>query len=201
MSRAKLDPARLRAGPGDAASIPGATACAIRMVGLDVDGVMTDGGVYVGATEAGEPVELKRFDVQDGLGVRMMQRAGIHVAIVSGRVSEATRLRAAELDIGDTYQDGGANKIPIVERLVAERGLAWSEVALLGDDLADLPVLRRVGLPATVANGVEEVSREAAWRGGREGGRGAVREFAEALLKARGQWGEVVDEYCKERGG
>lgn len=187
--------------PG-AMEIPEATARRIRLVVLDVDGVMTDGGLYIGAGGAmGGQVELKRFDVRDGLGVRMMKSAGLHVAIVSGRVSEATDIRAAELGVEDVYQDAGARKVPVLDRLLAERGVAWEDVALLGDDLADLPALRRVGLPATVANGVPEVCRVTVWRSSREGGRGAVREFAEALLRARGQWEGLVDEYCRARGG
>ncbi len=178
-----------------------ATARRIRMVVLDVDGVLTDAGVYIGMTREGVSVELKRFDIQDGLGVKMMMKAGLHVAIVSGRVSEATTLRAAELGVSDVFQDGGARKIPILEKLLAERGVGWDEVALLGDDLPDLPVLRRVGFPATVANGVREVRRVAVWQSLREGGRGAVREFAEALLRARKEWNRLVDEYCRERGG
>ena len=183
------------------ATLCGATARRIRMVVLDVDGVMTDGGVYMGATASGESVELKRFDVRDGLGIRLMAQAGLHLAIVSGRVSEATRLRAAELGVAEVHQDGGARKTPVIARLMEARGIRWEEVALLGDDLADLPALRRVGLPATVANGVPEVREVAVWQGKREGGGGAVREFAEALLRARNQWTSLVDEYCRERDG
>lgn len=169
------------------------------MVVLDVDGVMTDGGVYIGATRDGEAAEFKRFDVQDGIGVKMLRQAGIHVAIVSGRVSRATELRAAELGVADVFQDDGARKVAILRRLLAARKVSWAEVALLGDDLADLPALRRVGLPATVANGTAEVRSVAAWRSSRSGGQGAVREFAEAILRARGEWDELVEEYCRER--
>lgn len=181
--------------------IPQATARGIRLVVFDVDGVMTDGGVYMGAGPNGQAAELKRFDVQDGIGVKMLRKAGIHVAIVSGRVSESTSLRAAELGVADVYQDGRARKVPILRDLLAARNLDWSEVALLGDDLADLPALRKVGLPATVANGSAEVREVAVWRSRRRGGRGAVREFAEALLKGRGEWDALVEEYCRERGG
>ncbi len=181
--------------------IPEATARRIRMVVLDVDGVMTDGGIYMGTTTEGDGVELKRFDVHDGLGVKMMMNAGIRVAIVSGRVSKATELRALDLGVEDVFQDGGAHKIPILETLFAKRGVAWDEVALLGDDLADLPALRRVGFPATVANAVREVRHAAVWQSLNEGGRGAVREFAEALLRARKEWTGLVDEYCLDRSG
>ena len=183
-----------------AMEIPEATARRIRLVVLDVDGVLTDGGLYIGLS-GGNEVELKRFDVQDGLGIRMMFNAGLHVAIVSGRVSAATDLRAAEFGIEDVYQDAGGRKVPVLEKLLAAHGVEWHEVALIGDDMADLPALRRVGLAATVANGVAEVCRVATWQSSREGGRGAVREFAEALLRARGQWDDLVDEYCRIRGG
>lgn len=184
-----------------AMEIPQATARGIRLVVLDVDGVMTDGGVYIGVGRNGEATEFKRFDVQDGIGIKMLGKAGIHVAIVSGRTSASTSLRAAELGIADVYQDDRARKVPILRELLAARELQWPEVALLGDDLADLPALRKVGLPATVANGTAEVREVALWRSASRGGRGAVREFAEALLKARGEWDVLVEEYCRERGG
>lgn len=181
--------------------MPQATAQRVRLVILDVDGVMTDGGLYIGAADDGSSVELKKFHVEDGIAVRMMKRAGLHVAIVSGRVSAATDIRASELGISDVYQDRNTHKMPWVEKILTDLGVDWPETALLGDDLADLPVLRKVGLPATVANGVPEVRAAAVWQSGRKGGDGAVREFAEALLKARGQWDELVGQYCRERGG
>lgn len=181
--------------------IPRATARRIRLIVLDVDGVMTDGGVYVGATSDGGTVELKRFNVQDGLGIRILQKADLQVALLSGRVSQATSIRAAELGVRDVFQDAGARKVPILRELLDSRGLDWAEVALMGDDLADLPVLRRVGLPATVANAAPEVLRVAVWQSSRRGGEGAVREFVEALLRARGEWTGLIDEYCRERGG
>jgi len=172
----------------------------IELVILDVDGVLTDGGIYVGTTQSGEAVELKRFHVEDGLGVKFLTQAGIHVAVVSGRVSEATRLRATEIGVDEVHQDPGAHKLPIVQDIMAARGLGWPQVAMLGDDLADLPVLRRAGLPCTVANGVEEVRRVARWQSRRPGGSGAVREFTEALLKARGEWEDLLEGYENERG-
>lgn len=184
---------------GEGMAVDPAAAERVRLVILDVDGVLTDGGVYLGATDDGRTVELKRFHIEDGLGVKFLKRAGIDVAIVSGRVSEATRLRAAEIGVDEVHQDPGARKLPIVDRLRAGRGLSWDEVALIGDDLADLPVLQRVGLPATVANGVREVRVAARWQSRRRGGDGAVREFAEALLRARGEWDDLVEQYCRER--
>ncbi len=185
----------------EAPAIPAQAARRVRLVVLDVDGVLTDGAVYVGASDAGAAIELKRFDVTDGLGVKFLKDAGIDVAFLSARPSEATRLRAAELGVADVFQDPEGRKVPILERLLAAKGLRWDEVAFVGDDLADLGALRRVGLAATPANGLPDARREAVWRGRRAGGRGAVREFAEALLRARGQWDDLVDAYCRAREG
>jgi 3-deoxy-D-manno-octulosonate 8-phosphate phosphatase (KDO 8-P phosphatase) len=174
---------------------------AIRLVVLDVDGVLTDGGIYVGAQPGGETLELKRFDIQDGLGVKMLGWAGIEVAIVSGRVSEATTRRAAELGIAECHQDPGAAKLPVVRALLEARDVGWDETAMVGDDLADLPVLERVGLPVAVANAVPEVHAVSRWTTSASGGAGAVREFARALLMARGEWEGLVQEYCDARSG
>ena len=180
-------------------AMPRDLARAVGLVLFDVDGVLTDAGVYVGELEGGSPIELKRFDIQDGIGIRLLRESGIRVALVSGRVSAATALRARELGLEECYQDGEARKLPVVRGLLARHGLDWSQVAMLGDDLPDIPVLRRVGLPAAVGNAVEEVRREAVWIGRRTGGRGAVREFAQALLEARGEWDRAVEAYVAER--
>lgn len=176
-----------------------AVASAIRVVICDVDGVMTDGGIYLGATASGERVELKRFEITDGLGIRLLREAGIEVAIVTGRESGAVRMRAEELGIIECHQDRRAKKLPIVSKLIAELGVTWSEVACIGDDLADLPILRQAGLAAAVANAVPEVRAVAGWVGARQGGDGAVREFAEALLRARDEWTERVEAYLTDR--
>ncbi|HEX6588778.1 MAG TPA: HAD hydrolase family protein [Longimicrobiales bacterium] len=175
-----------------------AIAAAIRLVILDVDGVLTDAGVYVGRTESGEAVELKKFDIQDGIGIKLLQDAGVDVVIVSGRESEATTLRAAELGL-TCYQIPGAYKLPTVERALAERGLDWSQAAMMGDDLPDMAILKRVGLPVCVANATPEVQDVVAWRAKARGGNGAVREFARALLVARGDWDAAVHRYVSER--
>ena len=171
----------------------------IRLVVLDVDGVLTDGGIYVGARSGQAPIEFKRFDVQDGLAVKMLRWAGIEVAIVSGRVSEATVHRAEELGIDECHQDPGASKLPIVQALLDARGLGWEQAAMVGDDLADLPVLERVGLPVAVLNAVPEVHAVSRWTTEATGGQGAVREFVRALLIARGEWDRLVREYCDAR--
>lgn len=176
-----------------------ASAARIRLVILDVDGVLTDGGIYLGATSSGERFEMKRFEITDGLGVRLLREAGVEVAIVTGRESGAVRFRAEELGISECHQDPSAAKLPIAERLLKKLGIAWEETAFLADDLADLPVLRRVGLPAAVANATPEVRALAHWVGRRRGGEGAVREFAEAILTSRGAWSERVTAYERER--
>lgn len=180
-------------------AVPADAARAVRLVILDVDGVLTDAGIYVGETEDGRAVELKRFDIQDGLGIRLMRESGVRVALISGRVSQATALRARELGIEECYQDAGARKLPFVRSLLDRHGLGWSQVAMLADDLPDLPVFRKVGLPAAVGNAVGEIRREAVWVGQRTGGRGAVREFAQAFLEARGEWDRAVEAYCAAR--
>ena len=183
----------------EVAEIPQDVARAIRLVILDVDGVMTDGGIYLGADEKGATFELKRFEITDGMGVHLLRRAGLELAIVTGRRSEAVALRARELGIREVHQDPGADKLPIVQSLLKRLGLEWGQAAFLSDDLADIPVLRRVGLPVAVANAAPEVREIASWRTGRRGGEGAVREFSEALLRARGDWDAVLEGYLRER--
>lgn len=183
--------------PADA--IPSEVASRIRLVLLDVDGVLTDGGLYVGVPPDGQRLELKRFDIQDGLGIRLLRAAGVEVAAVSGRFSAATEARAHELGIEECHQDRDGDKLPLVRRLLERKGYAWEEVAHVADDLADLPVLRAVALPVAVANAVPEVRREALWCTSRPGGRGAVREFVRRLLEARGEWDAQVAEYVRRR--
>jgi 3-deoxy-D-manno-octulosonate 8-phosphate phosphatase (KDO 8-P phosphatase) len=179
--------------------IPAAVARRIRLVILDVDGVLTDAGVWLGGGAGSDRIELKRFDIQDGLGLRLLQDEGITVALVSGRPSEATTLRARELGIEECHQDAGARKLPVVRALLERRGVDWEEVAMVGDDLPDIPVLERVGLPVAVANAVPEVRARARWITSLQGGSGAVREFAEALLQARDTWDNRVEAYLDAR--
>lgn len=180
------------------APIPPELAEGIRLVVLDVDGVLTDGGILLGATEEGTPVELKRFEITDGTGIRLLRDAGITVALVTGRSSHAVRLRAAELGIDECHQ-GAEGKGSKVSEMLGRLGIGWDQTAFVGDDLIDLPVLRRVGLPAAVANAAAEVRAQSRWVARRRGGEGAVREFAEALLRARGSWSEAVARYVAER--
>src|SRR5918992_1625027 len=178
-------------------SISGTAARRVRLLGLDVDGVLTDNGVYIGPV-AGDRVELKRFNIQDGLGLILLKTAGLPVVWVSGRSSEATSLRAAELRVEELLQVPGPEKAAAFEQVLERRGIAWEEVAFVGDDLADLPILRRVGLPIAVANAVTEVKQVAAYTTQASGGHGAVREVVEALLRARGEWTAILERYFGE---
>ena len=169
--------------------IDAALARRLKLVGLDVDGVLTDNGVYIGMV-GDHPVEFKRFHIQDGIGVRMLRSAGLTVVWVSGRESAATALRARELGVDELIQDPTARKLPAFEALLARRGLTWEDCAFVGDDLADLPLLTRVGLPIAAARVVTSVP----------GGQGAVREVAELILQARGEWEGLLTKYFVERG-
>ena len=170
----------------------------IRLVVLDVDGVLTDGGIYLGAVD-GAPLEFKRYDIQDGLGMRFLQQAGIRLAIITGRVSDSVRLRAAELQVDDVVQDPHARKLPALQALLARLDIALEETAFVGDDFPDLGALRVVGLPVAVANAAPEIVAACRLHLTRRGGHGAVREFAELLLGARGEWDAVVERYVAER--
>lgn len=170
----------------------------IRIVGLDVDGVLTDGGVYLGSVGE-EQLEFKRYDIQDGLGIHFLKRAGLRVAIVTGRVSASVRLRARELEIEDVAQDAHAQKQRAFLSMLDRHAIAPADAAFIGDDFPDLAILRMVGLPVAVANAVPEVRAVCSVKLTREGGFGAVREFAELLLKARGQWKAVTKAYVTER--
>ncbi|HET9709347.1 MAG TPA: HAD hydrolase family protein [Gemmatimonadales bacterium] len=169
----------------------------LRLVGFDVDGVLTDNGLYVGAV-GDHPVELKRFHIQDGMGLRMLREAGLTVVFVSARPSTATELRGRELKIDEVLQD--KQKLPVFEAMLARRGIAWEETAFVGDDLPDLPLLQRVALPIAVANAVPEVKAAARIVTTHAGGDGAAREVAELILRSRGEWQELVTKYFLERG-
>ncbi|MGQ0648820.1 MAG: KdsC family phosphatase [Gemmatimonadaceae bacterium] len=170
----------------------------IRLVALDVDGVLTDGGIYLGDV-AGQRLEFKRYEIQDGLGLKLLQRAGLLVAIITGRVSESVALRARELTVDEVVQDEHARKLPALRAIAARRGITLEQVAFVGDDLPDVAVLRAVGLPVVVANASDAACSASRYRLRRRGGDGAVREFAEILLQARGEWDSLVDWYVDSR--
>ncbi len=171
---------------------------AVKLVGLDVDGVLTDGGIYLGDVD-GRRLEFKKYDIQDGLGIKMLQRAGIAVAIITGRVSESVALRAHELAVDEVVQDHHARKVLSLREIAQRRGLSMDEIAFVGDDLPDVGVFRIVGLPVAVANASPDALRSAQYRLTRPGGAGAVREFAEGLLEARGLWSDAVEWYVSSR--
>jgi 3-deoxy-D-manno-octulosonate 8-phosphate phosphatase (KDO 8-P phosphatase) len=170
----------------------------IRLVGIDVDGVLTDGGIYLGAVD-GRALELKRYDIHDGLGIYFLRQAGLKVAVLTGRVSESVRLRCAELGVDEVVQDANAIKLPAFQGILRRLGISAAEAAFLGDDFPDMAILRVVGLPVAVANAVAEVRDACAVRLSRSGGRGAVREFAELLLRSRGEWETQYERYVSER--
>jgi 3-deoxy-D-manno-octulosonate 8-phosphate phosphatase (KDO 8-P phosphatase) len=155
----------------------------IRLLLLDVDGVLTDGRLVYGP--AGE--ETKVFHARDGHAIVLARAAGIEVAVVSGRKSAAVTRRLEDLGVVEVHQ-GVPDKAALLAELCGRRGLGSTEVAFMGDDLPDLPLLRRVGLALAPADGVPEVRRVAHWTARRPGGAGAVREAVEWLLRARGAW-------------
>jgi len=162
----------------------------LRILILDVDGVMTDGGIVF--DDQGN--ESKKFDVRDGHGIKLLMRTGVTVIILTGRTSQAVAHRAFDLGISEVYQ-GVKNKLAVFEQILKEKNILPDAVAYVGDDVVDIPVLRRVGFAATVADGSHYVKDVADYITEREGGRGAVREICELIMKARGQWSEVTAKY------
>lgn len=159
----------------------------IRLLILDVDGVLTDGRLNF--DKAGEA--FKVFHVRDGHGIKMLQHAGIEVAFLSGRRSDAAYHRARELDI-NRFHEGLRDKVPVLEQLRNTLQLNLEEIATVGDELVDLPLFSRVGLAVAVADAVPEVRDAAHWITSLPGGQGAVREVCDLLLKAQGHWDNLV---------
>ena len=157
---------------------------------LDVDGVLTDGRIVV--ADYGD--ELKFFDVQDGAGLIIWNRAGLRSAIITSRKSRLVKRRAKELQIGYLVQ-GALIKLPAYERLLKRFRLSNEEICAIGDDLMELPILRRVGLAVAVPNAREEVRLACHYVTKSPGGRGAVREVIDAILSAKGLWGQVTERY------
>jgi len=162
----------------------------IRLILLDVDGVLTDGTVIV----HGDGTESKAFHIRDGAAIVLAMQAGIPVGLLSARSSMATTQRAAQLGIRIVSQ-GVASKPAEFSRLIAERGLDEASVAYMGDDLLDLPVIGRAGLAGAPADAAPEVRGQAHWVSPSAGGRGAVREFIELILRAQGRWDTIVRDY------
>ena len=158
----------------------------VRLFLCDVDGILTDSSILIG-----QPSETKRFHIRDGLGMMMLRQAGIQVGWVSARFSGATTLRAEELKI-DFLEQTKEGKVVAVERLLARTGLTWEQISFMGDDVVDLGVLKRAGVAATVADGIAEAKALSHYVTTAPGGRGAVREVVDLVLKAQGKWDAIV---------
>lgn len=162
----------------------------IRFLVLDIDGVMTDGAIVYGS--GGE--ELKQFNVKDGAGLKYWRRAGHAAGVITGRSSPMVLRRAGELDIALVEMDA-KNKLPVFQKMLADAGVTAEETAVIGDDLPDLPLILRAGLGMAPSDAVDEVKDAAAVVTGRKGGRGAVREAIEFILKAQDRWDGIMERY------
>jgi len=162
----------------------------IQLILLDVDGVLTDGSIIY--NDDGR--ETKIFNARDGFGIRLVMQAGITVGIVTGRSSEALRHRCENLGIQYLF-DGVQDKAAMLDKIVTQTGVEAEHAAFMGDDLPDLPLMKRTGLSIAVADAHELVRQKADWTTQASGGHGAVREVCEALLKAQGLWEEIVARY------
>ncbi len=163
---------------------------AVKLLLCDVDGVLTAGTVFIGAEQ-----EVKEFSIQDGLGIVSARKQGLKIGWISSRPSSATRLRAAELKI-DYLEEGPEPKVVVIEGLLARTQLSWSDVCYLGDDIVDLGPMKRAAVAVAVANAVPEAQAAADYVTRAAGGRGAVREVVELILKAQGKWDVVVAGYA-----
>lgn len=166
------------------------TASTLKLLVLDVDGVLTDGCVIYDSNGG----ETKAFNIKDGLGIKLLQAAGIDVAMITGRRSAMVERRAAELGITQLIQ-GREDKLAALEQLLAELNLKPEQVAYMGDDLPDLSAIQRVALGCCPADAASDVRAAANWIASSAGGRGAVRELAEQLLHSRNQWASLVEKY------
>ena len=163
----------------------------VKLFLCDVDGVLTDCAVFMNGQG-----ETKRFDVQDGLGLRLLQRCGLRVGWISGRPSFATQQRAEDLKV-DFLRQGKESKVKVVEAILAETGLTWAEVCFVGDDLLDLGAMKRAGVAVAVPNGVEEALALADYVTKAPGGHGAVREVVTMILNAQKKWDGLVKEFLE----
>ncbi len=163
----------------------------IRLLLVDVDGVLTDGHIYLQSLPDGSAAEMKVFSAYDGAGLKLARAVGLRTGLITGRNSPAVTRRAQEVGMDFVFQDRG-EKLSAYEEILREAGLQDAEVAYVGDDLPDLPVLVRVGLAVAVANAAPEVKRAAHHVTARAGGEGAVREVVELLLKVQGKWAQAI---------
>ena len=170
-----------------------ARAAKIRLILFDVDGVLTDGKILLHADGS----ESKRFDIRDGSGIVWAQRAGLTVGFLSARVSAATTERAAQLGITIVHQRMGG-KLDAYEQIAKDLGVVDDQIAYMGDDILDLPVLGRVGLSAATGDAVDDVRRRVHWVSAVRGGEGAARELIELILRAQGKWDGIVASFVEE---
>jgi len=173
---------------------PEQLAARIKLLLMDVDGVMTDGRLYFVPGLNGEFVESKAFDSQDGIALRWLRWMGIETGLISGRDSPATLMRARQVEFSYIYQ-GHIEKIPILEEILSKSGIHSDEIGYIGDDLTDLVIMRRVGFSVATANARPEVKRAAHLVTESPGGSGAVREAIEFILAAKGLWQKILDKY------
>jgi len=166
----------------------------VKLLLMDVDGVLTDGKIYNVPGPDGKPWETKAFDSQDGIGLHWLAWNGIATGVISGRESPATEVRAHQTKMRYIYQ-GHIEKIPIIDEIMADCGVTREEIAYIGDDFTDVVVMRRVGLAIATANASPEVKSVAHLVTARRGGEGAVREVVELLLQARGCWDAILRKY------
>lgn len=166
----------------------------VKLLLMDVDGVLTDGKLINLPDPSGGIFETKAFDSQDGIALQWLHWKGIRAGLISGRVSPATEERARQCHFAYIYQ-GHIEKIPILEEILSKSGLTSSQVAYVGDDLTDIVVMRRVGLAIATANARPEVKRCAHYVTAMEGGKGAIREVGELLLRAQGHWPDLLRKY------
>ena len=169
-------------------------AAKIKLLLMDVDGVLTNGRLYHVPDGQGNMIETKGFDSQDGISLQWMQWKSFQTGVISGRESAATVERARQVNMNYVYQ-GHIEKIPILEEIMAKANLKNDQVAYMGDDLTDLVVMRRVGLAIAVANARPEVKRAAHYVTAASGGNGAVREVVEMIMEACGFWAEILAKY------
>jgi 3-deoxy-D-manno-octulosonate 8-phosphate phosphatase (KDO 8-P phosphatase) len=171
-----------------------ARAARVRLLLMDVDGVMTDGSYWQVPDGQGGLAEIKAFDSQDGIAFQWLRRFSVEAGVISGRVSVATEERARSAGFAYIYQ-GHTEKIPILEEILEKSGLAAEQVGYVGDDFTDVVVMHRVGFAVAVANAKPEVKQEAHWVTTAPGGHGALRDVVELLLKAQGRWPEILRHY------
>jgi 3-deoxy-D-manno-octulosonate 8-phosphate phosphatase (KDO 8-P phosphatase) len=171
-----------------------ARAARVRLLLMDVDGVMTDGSYWHVPDGRGGLAEIKAFDSQDGLALQWLKRVSLKAGVISGRVSVATEERARSAGFAHVYQ-GHLEKIPILEQILEHDALSAEQVAYMGDDYTDVVVMHRVGLAVATANAKPEVKAQAHWVTPNPGGRGAVRDVVELLLRAQGRWDGILEHY------